>query len=124
MSTWMLVTVPPRVSSAPAQRSSSPELPASWMTQMTLVTPASASCSPAPWPAMNSLWPTWVCAPNSCDWSSPELIVMTGMPSATAFSTASCTPSGLAIDTMSPSAPEATAESMSWLCCTGSPSPW
>ena len=64
-------------------------LACSWMTQSSLVTPASLNFSPAPWPATVSVWPTWVIAPNSLYTSAPELIVITGMPASTALATAS-----------------------------------
>ena len=99
-------------------------LPASWITQISLVTPASLSFSPAPWPATSSDWPTCVIAPYSLDLSAPELIVMTGMFAATALAIDSLSASGLAIETTRPSTFSLTAWSMSWDCFAGSPSLW
>ena len=101
-------TSPWKVSSRPSQRSSRPMLPSSWMTHRALLRPAALNCSPAPWPATNSVWPTWVIAPNSLYTSTPELMVMTGMPASTAFLTASFMASGLARETMIPSTLSAT----------------
>ena len=95
-------------------------MPASWITQIAFVRPASFSCSPAALPATVSLWPMWVIAPNSAELSIPELMVMTGMPAATAALTLDSSPSGLAIETTMPSTSSATAESISCDCLAGS----
>ena len=124
LSTWRFVSVPVKVDLAPAQRCSRPTLPASWMTQSAFFTPASLSCSPAALPASVSLWPTWVIAPNSCHWSRPELMVMTGTPAATAALMLFSRPSGLAIETTRPSVPAATALSIRVACLPTSGSDW
>ena len=72
-STW------PRRSAAPDRRCRPPG-----SRRSTFFTPASFSFSPAALPAIVSLWPTWVIAPNSFHLSRPELIVMTGTPAETA----------------------------------------
>jgi hypothetical protein len=65
-STCRFSTFPPAVSATAPHRSSSPTLPASWMTQRTLPKPSSLSRSPTARPAIVSLWPMWVIAPKSC----------------------------------------------------------
>ena len=98
-------------------------MPASWITHSTFFSPSSASFLPAAAPATVSLWPMWVIAPNSWDFSMPELIVTTGIPAFTARSTLSLRPSGLAIETTIPSTFCATALSISCDCLAGSGSP-
>ena len=90
---------------------------------MAFFCPASFSRAPTASPAMVSVWPMWVIAPNSLNLSTPELIVMTGTPAATAFFTLASSPSGLAIETTMPSTLSATAPSISCDCFAGSGSP-
>ncbi len=119
-STWRFAIWPENALAAEEQRSSRPTLPASWITQSAFFRPASPRRLPTASPATVSLWPMWVRAPNSADRSIPELMVTTGMPAATAFSTLSFTPSGFAIEPTIPSTSCATALSMSWDCLAGS----
>src|SRR5918992_1047195 len=112
-STW-----PPRPCSKPSQRWSSAMFPTSWFMQSALSTPSSASRSPAPSPAMNSVCPTCVSAPSSSLTSLPEFIETIGMPASLAFWIDSCRASASGIETTMPSGSEATAASMSWLIFT------
>jgi len=113
-------TSPLKVSVKPSQRASSPMLPSSWITHSTLLTPSSLKRKPAPCPATSSVWPTWVIAPSSWNTSTPELIVMTGMPAPVAVRTESRSASGFASETTIPSTPCATQSSISCACTTGS----
>src|SRR5918997_3238622 len=113
--TW---TWPPRPSSKPSQRWSSAMFPTSWLMQSALSTPSSSSRSPAPTPASNSVWPTWVSAPSSSLTSLPEFMETIGMPASFAFWIDSLKASASGIETTRPSGSEATAASMSWLIFT------
>ena len=68
-------------------------------------------------------WPKCASAPNSAERSSPELMVITGMPASRAASIEPCRASGFAIDTTIPSGWLATAESISCACRDPSGSP-
>ena len=99
-------------------------LPASWMTQSAFLTPAAFILLAGALAGDGLVLADVASAPNSLDLAAPELIVMTGMPAATAFSIDALSASGLAIETTMPSTFWLTAASISCDCLAGSPSLW
>ena len=118
--TWRLVTSPPKPCLTPSQRCWRPMLFCSWMTQRTFLTPSALSRSPAAWPAIVSVWPTWVIAPSALESSAPELSVMIGMPAALALASEPLIASAFGTDTARPSTFCETAASISCASFCGS----
>ena len=89
-------------------------MPTSWLTQIPVLPPISASLTPAALPASNSAWPTCSSTPRSSATSPPEFIEITGMPAATARWIEGASASASGMETTSPSGSWLTAASISW----------
>src|SRR5262245_11184056 len=91
-------------------------LPCSWITTSRCFAPVALSLEPAPLPAICSVWPTCVIAPNFLKTSRPELSVMNGIFAFLARAKASFIASGFGTDVAMPLTFCSTAVSTSCSC--------